>query len=79
MRFFRWCGQVAIAFMEWAVVFVILADLSAVLPWGPHWFLLRVWGTVLGSVVATAWLRRRLRARRGLTVARETGRKEATQ
>ena len=79
MRFLRWCGRAAIAFLEWVVVFVILADLSAVLPWGPGWFDVRVWGTVLGSFVATAWLRRRLCARRGLTQAREAGRKEASR
>jgi hypothetical protein len=63
MRFLRWCGRAAVAVGQWVLVFFVLANLAQVLH-GHAFVGLRIWAPLLGAFFGTAWLRRRLRARR---------------
>ena len=70
MRLLRWCGRALVAVGQWLVVFFVLANLAQLLP-GGGMFVVRTWGPLIGSFFATAWLRRRLRARRAFKAAQE--------
>jgi hypothetical protein len=72
MRLLRWCGRAAVAVGEWVLVFFVLANVAQVLH--GHTFVgLRMWAPLVGAFFGTAWLRRRLRARRSSKTAPERG------